>query len=121
MYQNRCSVRAGIFLHGEGRELLDAITKGQMNTITLDQLTRVAAQMDTQVPNRRTFLAEMRDVAFSDDVLDSELRAMEAVRDAFAKRHSREKRSSGTSVISETTDAGSVFSRSSLHHNVASK
>lgn len=115
MYQDRCSVRAGIFLHEEGQELLDAITKGNVNTITLNQLTRVAAQMDTHVPTRRAFLAEMRDIAFNDDVLDSELRIMEAVRDAFAKKHSREKRSSGTSLISETTDAGSVFSRGSLH------
>lgn len=109
MYREKCSVRAGVFLNQEAQELLDSIITRNWNTITVDQLTRVASQMRTDVPNRRIFLADVCDITY-DNSLDYEFRTMEAVRDAFARKTSRTRQVT-KSVISETTEAGSTFSK----------
>ena len=108
-FNERCSVRTGVFLQQDGAHILDATIDGQYGLITSQHLSQLAVHMRTSVPNRRTLIARLRELEIGESLLEYEMRVMDTIRDAFTEKR-RCETSSSRSAVSETTDAGSVFS-----------
>ena len=108
-FNERCCVRSGVFLQQDGAYILDASIDGQYELITSQHLSQLAVHMRTSVPNRRTLIARLRELETGENLLEYQMLVMDTIRDAFMEKR-RCETSSARSAVSETTDAGSVFS-----------
>ena len=95
--------------------MLCGIMNDDHREINAESLGRLGRLLGCTPPSRRAFLKQMEQVdaeICNDSLVEYEFLVMEAIRDAFSLRTRRYpvKRPS-ESVISETTNVGSVFSR----------
>lgn len=110
----RCSARAGVFLTEDGARVLCAIMDNDHREVNAESLDRLGRLLGRVPPSRRVFLRHMQEVdaAVCDgNLVENEFVIMEAIRDAFSSRSTHDRGKRADSVISETTDVASVFSR----------
>lgn len=123
------SVRTGAFYEGAGKHILDSVLSNRARDVTDKDLKTLASHLQTSVPNRRAFLEICKEIEtvwqktqrkaieqmpVEHFMQEREMHAMDMLRDAFSSvriRRGRGRPNPAETVVSEYTDAGSIFSR----------
>ena len=117
--QRDVSARAGVFCTEAGKRVLEAILAQRYDRIESCDLSAMTALLGGKSPSKEQLVSLVRTLNVGEGGLDFEVRLMDKIRDAYGAslrrcdRHLRAPKSRrSASVVSEYTDAGSVFSQS---------